>query len=237
MEVLVGEAVLLAMAYQFHSRPRQRRGGSAVPGFSEAASASTLDEHTGHELLELVMAIGAVNAEYNFAKESFGESPMVRAKEVKREIRAALEFTFDDGKHTLADKQLQKVSDAHRRSRGHAEMAVALEAFAALAAEHKQELKRVIDFDVAMIDEAIGLAGALRVRSAETRHAGTFSGSDDLIALRNTLLNLLGERMQRIRRAGRYLFRDHPDITRQFTSEYQRTRRRESRRKKGGEPK
>jgi hypothetical protein len=75
----------------------------------------------------------------------------------------------------------------------------------------------------------LDLADALKTRSGEAKVAKHLSGASDRLATRNQLLALLQDRLARIRRCARLLFRDHPEIARKFASDHQRVRRREAR--------
>jgi hypothetical protein len=56
--------------------------------------------------------------------------------------------------------------------------------------------------------------------------------ADPKVDLRNRLVTLLEHRVSKVRRAARYVFRDHPEVVRQVTSSYERKRRVEAKRRK-----
>jgi hypothetical protein len=60
----------------------------------------------------------------------------------------------------------------------------------------------------------------------------TGRAADPKIDLRNRLVTLLDQRVSKVRRAARYVFRDHPEVVRQVTSAYERKRRVETKRRK-----
>lgn len=231
IESLLGEAARVALLYTAHWAPRPAPSGLGTPGFSTMAPASVLHEHSGYELLELVTAIVKADADASQENETVPASPKARAVQALRELKASLEFVFDDAEHTGADEQLAVLAKKFSRARNHQELAVALEAYAALGDEHRARLGKLPVFDLGVLDEAWALAHALRSRAGEVRARKL----DDVLATRNQLLTLLQDRLGRIRRTARLLFRDHPEIARKFASERERTARRE-RRARRGEP-
>jgi hypothetical protein len=160
---------------------------------------------------------------------------MIRAGAVLRELKSTLEFVFDDAEYTRADEQLHKLAATFPRPRSHASMASALTTYSELAWEHEQALSNLPAFDLGVLDEALVLAGALRSRSGEAKVQQHFSEASERLTARNQLLALLHDRLARIRRCARLLFRDHPDIARKFTSEHKRVQRREQRRTKAAQ--
>jgi hypothetical protein len=162
---------------------------------------------------------------------------MDRAQLVLQEIKLTLEFVLDDDEYTLADEQLTKVNATYPNPTSQDVMSLALEAYAALASEHRDAITGVGGFSPALIDEAYALVGALRARSGEALIADKESGAARLLEQRNALATLLLDRLNRVRRASRYVFRAHPSIARKFTSSYDRARRRgHSRRKQETQP-
>lgn len=223
LQLLLGEAAQMALLYQAHWEPVPQKTGAPLPGFRDLAGGSILHANSGYELLELVIAIAKVDALP--ARESVGGSPMLRAEEVLRRIRTTLEFVFDDAAHSSGDEQLEALAKSIGRPRSHDGMAVALETYAELAEEHRVKLAKVPVFDLALLDEALKLAGALRLRSGESNRARLDGG----VTTRNQLLAVLKDRVARIRRSARLLFQEHPEVARRFTSEHRRTVQREHR--------
>lgn len=229
LEVLLGEAARVALLYGAYWEPTQPKRGPEVPGFRSMAPASILHEHSGYELLELMTAIVKADADASLQAAPPGGSPMDRAHHVLREIKSSLEFVFDDAEHTAADEQLAQVGKQFPRPRSHDVMAVALETYAELAEEHRVALGSLPIFDLALLDEARTLAGALRHRSGEAK----LPKQEDSLSIRNQLLALLQDRLGRIRRTARLLFRDHPEIARRFSSDHGRNVRQARRQRQG----
>jgi len=111
-------------------------------------------------------------------------------------------------------------------------MALAIEGYAALAGKYRDSLAKIQGFDVALLDEARPLAAALREQSAAALTRTNADTQRESLALRNRLLTLLTERVKRARRAASYVFRNHPDIVRKFTSAFERRQRSARRRAK-----
>lgn len=229
IDVLLGEATLLGLLYQAHWEPTPPGDGPALPGFSDWQDGPVLHAHSGYELLELVTAIAKAEADLSRAKRGPSGSPMVRAKVVLRELKSALEFLFDDAEYSAEDERLHTLWKTYGRPRSQTQMASALEEYSFFAEDHRAELARLKAFDPALIEEARALAGRLRSRNAELHIAKLSSGAAGFLAHRNQLLALLRDRVARIRRTARYVFAEHPEVLRRFSSDYQRARRRAAR--------
>lgn len=236
VQVVLGEGVDIAMLFNTHWNPTRKKQGANLPGFSGVAPQSDINENTGSDIYELVAAAGHANAVYHKMLGSSEASPMERAEFVLYEIKATLEFVFDDDEHTTADDQLEQLANQFSRPTSQDGMAVALEAYVELASEYRDKLTGLDSFDLKMLDEALVLAGALRMRSGEALIGETPSGMRQLLLDRNRLVALLQERTGRVRRAARYVFRAFPDVAKQFSSAYERNRRRDQRRRKTTEP-
>jgi hypothetical protein len=229
LDVSLGEAVRVGLLYQAYWEPTPRRDEREVPGFCRFVDASILHARSGYELIELALAAAKADADANRSSETLGRSPMLRAEVVLREIKTSLEFLFDDAEFTREDEQLDKLRKIYPRPRNHAEMAAALDAYSLLGHEHRAELSKLPGFDVAVLDEALALGLALRERSGVAKVQKHSSGVRDLHATRNQLLTLIQDRLGRIRRAARLLFREHPDVARRFAAEKSRGRGRKMR--------
>lgn len=234
LDASLGEALRLGLLYQAYWEPTPRRDGPDVPGFCRFVDASILHARSGYELIELALAAAKADADANRASETLGRSPMLRAEVVLREIKTSLEFLFDDAEFTREDEQLDKLKKTYPRPRNHAEMAAALDAYSLLGHDHRVELGKLPGFDVAVLDEALALGLALRERSGVAKVQKHLSGVRDLHATRNQLLTLLQDRMGRIRRAARLLFREYPDVARRFVSEQGRGRGAKASRERSG---
>jgi hypothetical protein len=198
---VLGEAIDVATLFDHHWTEQPFKGSRKLPGFEGIAVTSLLTKETGSEIRELQLAITAAQSDYPLA------------------------YLFDDGVHDDADEQLASVEKAFPNSGSQDAMALGLEGFADLADRYSADLAKIAGFDVALIAEARTLAASLRERSAELLTKANPSEQRAVLALRNRLLTLLFERVQRVRRAAQYLFRGQPDVLRKFTSSYERKQR------------
>jgi len=233
LHVVLGEAVDLASLAEHHWSPRRDPKGNQLPGFSTIASHALINEATAQEMRELQIAVAAAHSDYLVAIQASNDAPLDRADFVLSEIRSVLEFAFDDGVHDEADDQLERLAVAFSDSAAQDATALALEGYAALGERH-QVLIEELGFETALFAEARTLAAALRERSARLLTEGRSGAPRDALGLRNRLLTLLLDRVRSVRRAARYVFRQHPDVARKFTSAYER-RQRAARRRKGEE--
>src|SRR5690606_24428183 len=144
------------------------------------------------------------------------------------EIRSTLAFVFDDDK-SRGRAQLDRLNREFSSTQSHDELALALETFTALIEEHRSKVNQRSTFDFDDCVHARATATALRQRSAD-QLTGQSAERKDTTKLRNQLLTLLLLRMQNVRRAARYLFRDEPERIKLFESVHERVRRRQRKR-------
>jgi hypothetical protein len=98
--------------------------------------------------------------------------------------------------------------------------------YATLAETVRAEIDGLGGVEASMIEEARQLANALREREANPK-----AKSDDAqvaITERNKYAALLLRRMNLVRSAARFVFRNQPEIVRLATSSYERSRRRKA---------
>lgn len=225
LHVLFGEAVDVAKFYDKYFTAAEGR-----PGLVSVVDASrNLTKKTGDDLLSLREAAQQANTEYLLAVAPGAAAPMERAAFVLNEMTATLEWLFDDGVEDERDAQLASIKKAHADTpESHDAWAAELTDHAALAQQYRKEMDGLGGFDVALIDEAKSLAAALRDRPAIP--AGTSEKAAIARALRSRLATLLSNRLQVVRAAARFVFRQHPAIVREATSAYERRRRTAARR-------
>jgi hypothetical protein len=235
LHVVLGEAVDLAGLVEHYWEPQTDGRGGRIPGFSAVAATSQVTRSTPGEMRELQLAIVASHNHYLVIVQAPNETPLDRADFVSSEIRSALEFAFDDGVQDEADEQLTRVNQSVSNSSAQDAMALGLEGYAGLGQAHRERLA-AFGFDVALLDEALTLAAALRERSAFLLTQTNPDAQRQALALRNRLLTALLDRTKAVRRTACYVFRHHPDIARKFTSPYERRRRAAHRRRAAVEP-
>jgi hypothetical protein len=224
LHVLLGEAVDVASMMTHYWEPRVDKG-RRIPGFAGVTSNQTVTPELATEIKELQLAVATAHSEYLVLVQSAADTPLDRADFVMSEIRSTLEFLFDDGKHDEADVQLENLRAAFADSASQDAMALALEGYSELAGRHRDALAKIDGFEITLIEEARQLAEALRQQSAAALIRTTPDAQRQALSLRNRLLMLLLERVKRVRRTAAYVFRNHPEIVRKFTSAYERRRR------------
>jgi hypothetical protein len=180
---------------------------------------------TANEIRELQLAITAAHSEYLVLVQAAADTPLDRADFVLGEIRSALTFLFDDGKHDDADEQLLRLQQAFADSSSQDAMALALEGYAELGRLHQEALSKIEGFDINYLEEARAVAAQLREQSAAALTRTNPVAQRQALGLRNRLLTLLIERVRRGRRSAQYVFRGHPEIARKFSSAYERRQR------------
>lgn len=228
---VLGEAIDVATLFDHHWKEQPFKANRKLPGFEGIAVTSLLTKETGAEIRELQLAITATQSEYLVLVQAADSAPMDRAEFVLQEIRSTLTYLFDDGVHDDADEQLANVERAFPTSGSQDAMALGLEGFADLADRYRDELSKIAGFDAGIIEEARSLAASLRKRSAELLTRSNGGEQSAVLSLRNRLLTLLFERVQRVRRGAQYLFRGHPEVLRKFSSNYERRQRSARRRR------
>ena len=198
---------------------------------SAAGDKSRVHGKLGEEILSLQRATQDAHTRYLLTVDpTAGGDPVGRGGFLLDELTATLEFYFDDGVEDENDLKLANLNAAHADDPSTADaIAGALEDYAALADPHRAALDGLGGFEAAFIDEARALAATLRERPATPLVMS--EASKRAIALRNKLATLLWERMNIVRGAARFVFRDQPEIVRQATSAYERRRRAEARRR------
>lgn len=224
LHVLTGEAVDVARFVEaYGTTKRDERGNIVQPGLDLVAREGGFSLGLGQEILEIQEATQAAQTQVSLSVAAPSEPPMARAEFILREIVTTAEFAFDDGVLDVEDARLDALATRHESPTSQDALAAALDDYAGFAAMHRGKLDGLGGFDVALIDEASVRARELRERSAQ-RLVGEPSAQREAIDLRNRLATLLYERMQTVRSAARFVFRNEPDVVRRVTSAYQRRR-------------
>lgn len=228
---LMGEAVDVARFAEEHWAPQRdpRTGAETRPGL--AAVESRLPKAVIRELLALQQLAQRASAELILAAGAKdGADVRARATWVLSELIAGLEFLFDDGVQDESDEQLARLREAHPNVDAADRHAAALDDYAVLAEAHRDELGTLGGYDVSVIDEARELAVKLRELPNRSTQSSLSPAQRDAKARRDGFALLLLERMQRVRAAARFVFREHPEVVRRVTSDYERRRRAEHKR-------
>ena len=226
IKVLLGEALDLARVIE-NNYATTEFGGKTRLGLDSIAGVHGVTPVTATEIRELQLAVSAAQADYLAVLEKADDTPIERSAEILDELRAALSFLLEDGRHPEGAAQLGQLRDQFSRETSHDGIAMALEAYGEIAQRHLRDLRSFGGFEPALVDESLQVARALRERSAERLTGEVAQRKRQTLALRDRLTAALLQRMTAARRAIRYVFRDEPEIVRQASSEYERRRRRE----------
>lgn len=223
---LAFEAETLAGFVDAHWEPR-RAGRAQLPGLRAAAGAAGLEQDIAQELRDLAAAVRAADAELLATKTPATRLPRLEGRRALRELRTPLRFSL--ASRAATRRTLVKLDELARPGSAYA-LAFSLDAHAALAEKHAADLARLSDFDADLPERARRLAHTLREprrdpATADARHAKLHG--------RDALMTELMDRMRTVRALARFVFRDHPQILRKATSEYERKRRRKSRKRRG----
>jgi hypothetical protein len=228
IRILLGEAVDIARFALSYWEPVKDASGNVLrPGLSQAGS--KLSPNIGTEVLELHEAVQTAHTEYLLTVAPVQTDVRARAEFVLSEIKSALEWWLDDGIDDDRDRQLESLKAEHADGSASADaVATELLDYAALARQEAAGLEGLGGFDIAMIDEAETLARQLRERPTtpvspeNTRRA---------LDIRNRVATILVDKMNLVRAAARFVFRNQPEIARLCTSAFERRRRRAQRAK------
>jgi hypothetical protein len=224
LSVLLDEAPVVAAFVRNRWEPKDGPDDKH-PGLKSAVKARPMaiawSVELADEILELQAATQYGQNQYVLAATPQDPPPTDRAEFVVSELSAVLEWYFDDGVEDEHDAQLSALDASVGEPSTIAELASALEGYAAVAATVRGEIDGVIGFEVALIDEAPTLARQLRERDVPKDPTAMAEALD----ARRRLATLLHERLQLVRRAGRAVFRHQPELAREPISAYRRRRR------------
>ncbi len=181
------------------------------------------------EIESLCRAIRFVHTDAIFPALPPSEVPALeaRARTLTGILANACELVLDDDVREAADDALAAAKDRAEDDTRATRIQYLFD-LAAIADEVKDRLEALKGFEVAWIGEAREVAQKLS--SEGPRLPGP--AADPKIDLRNRLVTLLDVRVSKVRRAARFVYRDHPEVVRMVTSAFERKRRVEAKRRK-----
>jgi hypothetical protein len=156
---------------------------------------------------------------------------VVEAEKILADVGAAIEYLLDDDVDEPADDAFAVAKKRKSEDATRATLVQTLVDYAHIADAIKDRLATLAGFSMPHIDRMKELAAAIGAAGVP----GSSRSETKSVDVRNRLLTLLGRQVDAVRRAARYIFRDHPDILRKATSAYQRKRRLEAKRSKAAE--
>lgn len=229
--VMIGEAHdLAALAVRYWKTRYSPEQTIMEPGLELAGA--KLGENFVDQLRSLAEALQqAHSAHLLTAGLTERKELMAQGDFVVSELKAVLEWTFDDGVEDENDLRLARVQAEHEKDPETPDaLAGELRDYGALAAEHRSELEGLGGFQTSLIEKATQLAEQLLALPTEPRKDPKRLQSQEALDLRNRLGTMLYQRMSLLRAASRFVFRHHPQIARLFTSSYERKKRAAARR-------
>ncbi len=228
---LQGEVVDLAGLLDHYFEPRTV-DGLEYPGLNSVVATGRYSPNIPAEMRELQLAIGSVQRRYEGLVKKDNNAPIARADELLQYLRASLSFLLEDGENPEGEAALDKIRDLYSDEQSHDGIAATLEAYSDLASKYQGELSKISGFERAILDESMQVAGALRQRSADKLVGNIVEEQRGALRLRNRMLTALSDRIRIGRRTFRFVFREFPALAQKAGSEYERSRRKGSRRRK-----
>jgi hypothetical protein len=229
--VLIGEAHDLAALAQQRWKARYSREQTLLEPGLELAGAK-LESTFPEQLHTLAEALQQAHSAYLLTTGSSGRKELMdRGNFVVNELKAVLEWHFDDGIEDENDSKLARVIAEHQTDPDTPDaLAGELRDYAALAGEHRAALDGLGGFSASLIDEAIQLATQLRDLPSEPLQDPKRQQIREALDLRNRLGWMLQRQITTLRAAARFVFRHHPETVRLFSSPYERKKRAAARR-------
>jgi hypothetical protein len=195
-------------------------GEKGRPGLESLES--FLPRTSGEQIHSLIQACRALQTQVLFPgkADAEGRQALVRGRVVADQLSAALDYALDDGVETASDLALESAWKRLAAGSSAPVLAQALSDFAGIAAANRELLARIKGFDLGLIEEARTLVEKLGGRDPSRGRPASAT-----VELRNRLLTLLEDRLEAVRRAARYLFRDRPELLRRLSPDYWRSLR------------
>ena len=199
-----------------------------TPNPDKYRSLSAYAHRLGHtmaaEIVHLVDRAEVARDEAKAIAKAVDELQISRARFVNRELRLAAELDADDGVRDEKDVSVEALRRSHETTpRTIAALADSIGAYARYAKKHTASFAQAPDFDVALIAEGELLSDALRARRKATR------ATNEARETRDLYLQLLIDRIAKVRRLVRHAYRATPEVIREATSAFHRERRRADR--------
>jgi hypothetical protein len=229
--VMIGEAHdLAALAVRYWKTKHAPDQTILEPGLELAGA--KLGENFVDQLRSVAEALQQAHSAHLLTAGLSGRKELMdRGNFVVGELKAVLEWTFDDGVEDENDLRLARVQTEHEKDPETPDaLAGELRDYAALAEEHRPTLEGLGGFQTSLIDEATKLAEQLRALPAEPKQDAARLQNQEALDLRNRVGTMLHQRMSLLRAASRFVFRHHPQLARLFTSSYERKKRAAARR-------
>ena len=217
--VYVSEAAALACLAEWHMSPRPPVMVSLV------AQKKRLGAEVCVELVYLTEKIRELETLLSQGKAASAEKLMARGTALMRRMRRALDVIVDDGVTDEKDVAVEALRREHELPpTSQLALIDALKAYCGTCRTLAPELGELEGFDMAIVDEATKIAGALLSHTVGVQPQGL----NKLRKERNSMLALMRDRVAKLRKVMAFVFDEHPEVVRATASEYGRNRRRAS---------
>jgi hypothetical protein len=183
--------------------------------WDEASAQASAAAASVPELEEIAQALEQAHNAYLLAVDPSDGELTPRAHFVVDEIASALEFLFVHQTRNLGNPRLARLAEMHKADPDTPfALAVKLMDYVELAGPQRAALEKLGGFDASLIDEASDLAIELRQRGP----AGERSAEARAARHRcNQLATLLQRKVAAVRNAARFVFRNRPEVLREFS--------------------
>ncbi len=220
LSVYLEEANELAQLMDRHLDPLSEQGRD-YPGIGPVLDERTLTWDTPAEIRQIVSVVSSLQARAH-TQGALHHPPSL--SQIRRERAAwmhALRYLFEQQNNEGGQAQLKVLRQSFKAQSRQATSASLLDVLN-LAEQHIEALKR-LGFDEGRLGYARHLPEQLNQTATAHQNARTVQSQQ--LDARNRLLSLLDERVQAVRRAFRFVFRDYPEVLESTQSRYARQRR------------
>jgi len=226
VQVIIDEAAGTAGVVRDHWKHRGEKGkADYLPGLES----SKLKPGCDALIDELVARCRGASIEAVLALAGPTGGPlMARGQFIISEISGVLEYLYDDDVEDDHDRQYDQARGAWSDPTSIAAMALSLDGWAQFAETERARIDGLGEFDAKLIDEAGEIATKLRLLPEPGAQSPEVAAK---FAARNRLLWALDRRVGDARKAGKWVFRTHPAIARQFASAWVRRNNAEQKRR------
>ena len=190
-----------------------------------------LGPETGDEIKSLVSFARDLHTKIVYQSSSVSQRKLYveRGRFLVRELSFACKYILDDDVTEAADYALPAAKARLSKNNTIATLIQALVDHYIIADKIKDRLEKLGGFDIGYIKEAEELSSKL----SELGPPAIGRKTSDEVEHRNRFCSLIAVRVKEIRQAAKYVFRNHPEVIRKFTSKYHRERRLKAKKKKG----
>ncbi len=227
VNVYTSEAITAAVRLEWHLLPRD-----GIP-VSLAPHEARIGGDVGPQIVYLVDQARISDSMVVQGRATDSDKLVERARFILVRLRSAAEVVVDDGVRDGKDTIVEALRQAHASIPSNIPaLASALAAYVDVCRMLTSELATLDGFEPAMVDEGAEVADMLSARKATSKNELTRSA----LLRRNRLLQMIRDRLAKLRKIVRYAFASHPETMREFFSAFNRDTRRAQKRDDSTEP-